>query len=329
VGEACAEVTVDINHPSLDHFFYYRVPPHMPRPEIGTRVVVPFGPQIVHGWIIGYSEPPRGIHLKEILSVSSEPGLTPELLMLGRWMADYYVQPLAEILKLMTPPAKPLRNVKKQSGQDTPTFTRPGRLVLSREQLKALHEIEVALHDGYFKQFLLHGVTGSGKTEVYLRATATAVSMNRQVLYLVPEIALTPQAEAWFRSVLGDQVAIWHSRQGHCEKYRIYEGIRLGRVKILIGPRSAVFAPFQNVGLIIIDEEHDPSYKQQEQPYYHVRDVACQRARYNRAVLVLGSATPSLETFTHAVKGHYRMLTMHQRPLGRELPRDSVCFAQT
>ncbi len=324
MGEACAEVTVDINHPSLDHFFYYRVPPHLPKPEIGTRVVVPFGSLIVDGWIIGYSEPPSGIHLKEILSVSSDPGLTPELLTIGRWMADYYVQPLAEILKLMTPPAKPLRNLKTQTGQNTLTFTRPQRLVLSGEQLKALREIEFALQAGCFKQFLLHGVTGSGKTEVYLRAAATAVSMNRQVLYLVPEIALTPQAEAWFRSVLGDQVAIWHSRQGHCEKYRIYEDIKLGRVKILIGPRSAVFAPFQNLGLIVVDEEHDPSYKQQEQPYYHARDVACQRARYNRAVLVLGSATPSLESFTHAVKGHYRMLTMHQRPSGRELPRITV-----
>lgn len=329
MGETCAEVTVDINHPLLDHFFYYRLPSHFPRPEIGTRVVVPFGSLIVNGWIIGYGEPPGGIQLKEIISISPDSGLTPELLEIARWMADYYVQPLAEILKLMAPPAKPLRDVKFQPGQDASGFSRSSITLLTEEQMRAVHEIDAALKSGCFHRFLLHGVTGSGKTEVYLRAAATAVSMDRQVLYLIPEIALTPQAVAWFRSSLGDQVAIWHSRQGQCEKYRIYEDIKAGKVKILIGPRSAVFAPFQKLGLIIIDEEHDPSYKHQEQPYYHARDVACQRARYHQAVLVLGSATPSMESFAYALKGHYRMLTMHQRPLGRRLPRVTLIDLRT
>lgn len=322
MGERCAEVTVDINHPLLDQFFYYRLPSHIPEPEIGTKVVVPFGSLVVNGWIIGYSEPPNGIQLKEIISVSSDPSLTPELLELGRWMADYYVQPLAEILRVMAPPPKPSRVVKRvQENQGSSDFRRTTVSALTPEQRRAIEEIIAGLKSSSFQRFLLHGVTGSGKTEVYLRSAAYAVSMGRQVLYLIPEIALTPQAEAWFRSVLGDQVAIWHSRQGQCEKYHIYEGIRSGKIKVLIGPRSAVFAPFRKLGLVIIDEEHDSSYKNQEQPYYHAREVAYQRARYHQAVLLLGSATPSVESFSYALKGRLRMLTIKQRPPGRSLPR--------
>ncbi|MGB9792410.1 MAG: replication restart helicase PriA, partial [Thermacetogeniaceae bacterium] len=321
MGERCAEVTVDINHPLLDHFFYYRIPSHVPEPEIGTKVIVPFGSLVVNGWIIGYSEPPNGIQLKEIISVCPDPSLTPELLEIGRWMAEHYVQPLAEILRVMAPPPKPSRAVKTQERQWSCNLRRSTISALTPEQERAVEEIVAGLRRGSFQQFLLHGVTGGGKTEVYLRAAACAVSLDRQVLYLIPEIALTPQAEAWFRSALGDQVAIWHSRQGQSEKYHIYEGIRTGKIKVLIGPRSAVFAPFKKLGLIIIDEEHDPSYKSQEQPYYHAREVAYQRARYHQAVLLLGSATPSVESFARALKGHFSMLTIKQRPPGRSLPR--------
>ena len=173
-------------------------------------------------------------------------------------------------------------------------------------------------------QFLLHGITGSGKTEVYLRAAMTALSLGRQVLYLVPEIALTPQACAWFRSALGDRVAVWHSRLNKRERYETWDGIRQGALSILIGPRSAVFAPFKDLGLVIVDEEQDSSYKQQESPFYHARQVAVQRARDNKAVLLLGSATPSLESYTGARDGQYRLLRLTRRPQGRSLPRVTI-----
>lgn len=325
----CAEVIVDVQHPSLDQIFHYRIPPHLPRPEIGSMVIVPFGPRQVRGWINGYSRSSAGIKLKEIISLSPEPGLSQELVALGHWMAERYLQPLAEFFKLMTPPPRPRRFVKTAPLENPFRSGRSTRFVLSGEQQKVLQEIEASLHKQEFRQFLLHGVTGSGKTEVYLRAAMTATARGRQVLYLVPEIALTPQTGAWFRGALGEQVAIWHSKIARGERYRIYEGISKGELDILIGPRSAVFAPFRDLGLIIIDEEHDPSYKQQAQPYYHARDVAWQRARNNRATMILGSATPSLESYTTAIRKDCRLLTICKRPAGRDLPGISLVDMRT
>ncbi len=201
-----------------------------------------------------------------------------------------------------------------QSPQDDSTLTRHSASIFDPKE-------NYPLSAG---QFLLHGITGSGKTEVYLRAAMTALSLGRQVLYLVPEIALTPQACAWFRSALGDRVAVWHSRLNKSERYETWSGIRQGALSILIGPRSAVFAPFKDLGLVIVDEEQDSSYKQQESPFYHARQVAVQRARDNKAVLLLGSATPSLESYTGARDGQYRLLRLTRRPEGRRLPRVTI-----
>ncbi|MDH7576486.1 MAG: primosomal protein N' [Bacillota bacterium] len=323
--EKCAEVVVSMSHPALDRVFHYRVPSGWERPEAGVQVIVPFGRQTVQGWVIGYSLPPEGVALKEIVAAPNpEPVLTPELLTIARWMADFYLHPLSEILKIMTPPEKPRRQFHLSTPAKILLSPRPGKIILTREQLVVLKEIVRSLRVRETKQFLLHGVTGSGKTEVYLRAAITAVSYGRQVLYLVPEIALTPQAGAWFKAAFGDQVAIWHSRLARGEKYRIWEGIRRGAFRVLIGPRSAVLAPFSELGLIIIDEEHDPSYKQQEKPYYHAREVAAQRAFFNNAVFILGSATPSLESYTRAKEGSYKLLTMIERPQGRIPPRVSI-----
>jgi primosomal protein N' (replication factor Y) len=377
----CPEVVVEINHLRQDQVFHYLPPQETPDLELGTRVLVPFGKKTVQGWVVGFSAPPPGVALRTIQAVlGDEPDFNPELLRLGRWMADYYLHPLPEILKLLVPPAKPARVRKHLPGGEMTLDGRPGRLVLNVEQAVALKEIEAALRAGdntrastgdragflgephacssggaglepdlgrqeaaatsgivappgsgqprgmaeAARQFLLHGITGSGKTEVYLRAAMTALSLGRQVLYLVPEIVLTPQAGAWFRAALGDRVAVWHSRLSGGERYETWDGIRQGALSILIGPRSAVFAPFKNLGLIIVDEEQDASYKQQESPYYHAREVAAQRARDNGAVLLLGSATPSLESYTGARDGQYRLLRMTRRPLGRYLPRVTI-----
>jgi primosomal protein N' (replication factor Y) len=360
------EVVVEISHLRHDQVFHYLAPEEMPGLELGTRVLVPFGKKTVQGWVVGFSAPPPGVTLRSIESVvGDKPDFNPELLRLARWMADYYLHPLPEILKLMSPPEKPVRARKHAPAGGMTLTGRPGRLVLNAEQTVALREIEAALRAGGDArapngegagypggagqqeaaatsgialplsaerplvaagpwQFLLHGITGSGKTEVYLRAAMTALSLGRQVLYLVPEIVLTPQAGAWFRAALGDRVAVWHSRLSRGERYETWEGIRQGVLSILIGPRSAVFAPFKNLGLIIVDEEQDASYKQQESPYYHARQVAAQRARDNGAVLLLGSATPSLESYTGARDGQYRLLRLTRRPQGRRLPRVTV-----
>jgi primosomal protein N' (replication factor Y) len=173
---------------------------------------------------------------------------------------------------------------------------------------------------GGFAAFLLHGVTGSGKTEVYLRVIAEALEAGRNALVLVPEISLTPQLAARFRARFGDQVAILHS--GLTEQQRLGEWSRLrrGEARIAVGARSAVFAPLAKLGVIVVDEEHDSSFKQDEGVRYHGRDVALVRAQRAGAVCVLGSATPSLETSAHAEKGQYTKLMLTERPTARPMP---------
>ncbi|HAA89267.1 MAG: Primosomal protein N [Thermoanaerobacterales bacterium 50_218] len=320
MGVECAEVVVNISHSRLDKVFHYRVPLGWEKPPVGSLVTVPLGKRQVQGWVVGYSSPPPGVEVKELASVlSAEPVFPADLIDLAHWMAEYYFYPLPGILRLMAPPRKPksLRNTITQRL----TWSPSQKILLTREQMAALREIEASLKERKHREFLLHGVTGSGKTEVYLRAARVAVASGLQVLYLVPEIGLTPQVEARFRGAFGELVAVWHSRLARGERYLIWDEVKKGKIKVLIGPRSAVFAPFRHLGLVVVDEEHDPSYKEQEQPYYNARDVARKRALLNDAVLILGSATPSLESYTRARKGGSKLLVLTKRPAGRFLPR--------
>ncbi len=171
-----------------------------------------------------------------------------------------------------------------------------------------------------FTPFLLHGVTGSGKTEVYLRVIATALEAGRTALVLVPEISLTPQLAARFRARFGDLVAILHSGLSETSRLGEWSRLRRGEARIAVGARSAVFAPLLGLGVIVVDEEHDGSFKQDEGVRYHARDVALVRAQRAGAVCVLGSATPSLESAAHAERGSYRKLVLTQRPSARPLP---------
>ena len=180
-----------------------------------------------------------------------------------------------------------------------------------------------------FVPFLLHGVTGSGKTEVYLRVIADALALGKTALVLVPEISLTPQLAARFRARFGDQVAILHS--GLSEQARLGEWSRLrrGQARIAVGARSAVFAPLEHVGVIVVDEEHDSSFKQEEGVRYHARDVALVRAQRAGAVCVLGSATPSLESYAHAERGQYHLLVLTQRPTSQPMPTVEIVDLRT
>lgn len=168
--------------------------------------------------------------------------------------------------------------------------------------------------------FLLQGITGSGKTEVYLRAAAHAVDAGKQVLMLVPEIALTAQLVKRFQAWFGDQIAVAHSKLSQNERGDVWHRMRTRQAQVLIGVRSAVFAPFADLGLVIIDEEHETSYKQEERPNYHAREVALARCRHTGAPLVLGSATPDIVTYYKAEKGEYTHLRLTQRPNGSHLP---------
>lgn len=185
--------------------------------------------------------------------------------------------------------------------------------VLTAEQAQVLSEIESCVTEGGYTPFLLHGVTGSGKTEVYIRAMQLTLQMGRCALMLVPEIALTPVFSRRLRAHFGDLVAIFHSSLSRGERFDEWTRVRVGEAKVVIGTRSAVFAPIQNLGLVVIDEEHESSYRQQDSPQYNGRDTAIVRAQKESAVVVLGSATPSLETFHNARSGKYRYLRLPNR----------------
>jgi primosomal protein N' (replication factor Y) len=191
---------------------------------------------------------------------------------------------------------------------------------LNPHQLDAYQRIEGALRSAQFHTFLLEGVTGSGKTEVYLKSIDATIALGKSALLLVPEIALTPAVAGQFLGRFGDRVAILHSAFHDAERAEQWRRIRAGIATVVVGTRSAVFAPVQNLGLVVIDEEHDQSYKQQETPRYNGRDVAIVRAREAGAVAVLGSATPSLESRYNADRGKYTLINLPERIEQRPMP---------
>jgi primosomal protein N' (replication factor Y) (superfamily II helicase) len=199
-----------------------------------------------------------------------------------------------------------------------PVPERPA-LVLTAEQDAALLRLQSLIARGGFQAALLHGVTGSGKTEIYLRLATEVRGHGRGVLLLVPEIALTPAVALTFRQAFGERVAIQHSGLSDGERHDQWHRIRRGDVDVVVGTRSAVFAPLGAIGLVIVDEEHDGSYKQEETPRYNGRDVAVMRAREAGALVVLGSATPSMESYQNAQKGRYTLVTLNRRVLDRPL----------
>lgn len=193
-------------------------------------------------------------------------------------------------------------------------------LLLTPEQQAAITPIQQAIHDGKHETTLLHGVTGSGKTEIYLQAIETVRQNGKEAIVLVPEISLTPQMVERFKGRFGSNVAVIHSGLSHGEKYDEWRKIQRKEVNVVVGARSAIFAPFTNIGVIIIDEEHESSYKQEEQPRYHARDVAIYRASLHSCPVVLGTATPALETYARAEKGVYRLASLHERINRKAMP---------
>ncbi len=201
----------------------------------------------------------------------------------------------------------------------------PHDITLNSSQQSVLTEISNALDANAYATFLLHGVTGSGKTQVYIEAIRRARSAGKAAIVLVPEISLTPQIVRRFKSYFGDDVAVMHSRMSAGERYDVWRLARSGKVHIVIGARSAIFAPLSDIGLIVVDEEHEASYKQFDaMPRYHARDVAVVRALHAGAVVLLGSATPSAESYYNAISGKYRLLEMPERVDSAQMPRIDI-----
>jgi len=232
-------------------------------------------------------------------------------------MAGYYALPPGEVLPLFHPPSP---GTKKRASRHTePEFPSEGSTIpdLTGDQQRALDIVTGLLENRSYGTMLLHGVTGSGKTEVYLRAIAEALEHGRSALVLLPEIALTPQTESRFRERLGDAVAVLHSGLSAGERCRVHEAAAAGEIRIVLGPRSALFAPVRDLGVVVVDEEHETSYKQDEKPRYHARHAALIRARASGAAVILGSATPDLESWVNAEAGRFELVELLDRPVGR------------
>jgi primosomal protein N' (replication factor Y) len=312
----------------VDKLFTYAVPEALRgRVKRGSRVLVPFGHRRVTGYAIEERHRmPGAVKLKEISAlVDEEPLVTEELLDLARWMSAYYVYPLGEVLKAVLPAS--IRGRGRPAREDETQGKFPEEIeypVLTADQAAAFESIRAALDAGTFASFLLHGVTGSGKTEVYLRCIEEALGAGKSALVLVPEIALIPQTTSRFRRRFGGSVAVLHSRLSGPQRAALWRGARSGEIRIVIGARSAVFVPLARLGIIVVDEEQDSSFKQADKPRYGAVRAAEFRARREGAVLLLGSATPSLEAYDAARRGETGYLVLRSRPLGLEMPRVEI-----
>lgn len=411
-------VNVAINLPVKNLFkqFTYALPPQFGYIGAGWRVIVPFSRQTTEGFVVGEagSNLPEPEKYKEVQAViGTEPWFDGEMLEAARWLAEYYMCPLAEAMRLFIPGKSSIKrhavydengrllyyeleNRLKEKMQYCYAITESGRVALAEgsnrakaqmaalqilaqaerelsakeleaagvsaavlrtllqkewcsrseqrvlrnsyagnntlkqsfdlteEQAQAVEAVSKAITEKKQETFLLQGVTGSGKTEVYLNLTEKALAEGRQVLVLVPEIALTAQIVKRFQSWFKGCIAVVHSKLSASERADVFYKIRNNEAQILIGVRSAVFAPFTNLGLVIIDEEHDQSYKQEERPCYHAREVAQHRAKYFNIPVVLGSATPSIESYYDAIMKRFKHLRLTGRPNGQPLPKVQI-----
>ncbi len=411
-------INVAINLPIKNLFrqFTYALPPQFDYIGAGWRVIVPFARQTTEGFVVGEAgnDLPNPENYKEVQTViGKEPWFDEEMLEAAQWLAEYYMCPLAEAMRLFIPGKSSIKrhavyddngrliyyeleNRLKEKTQACYAVTENGRRALNEgnnrakaqmaalqiltasgrelnakeleaegisaqvlrvlvqkgwcsrseqrvlrnsyanaggvrqsfsltdEQQNAVNAVSKAICQKQQQTFLLQGVTGSGKTEVYLNLTAAALAEGRQVLVLVPEIALTAQIVKRFQNWFKGTIAVVHSKLSASERADVFYKIRTSEAQILIGVRSAVFAPFADLGLVIIDEEHDQSYKQEERPCYHAREVALQRAAYFGVPVVLGSATPSIESYYNASCGNYTHLCLTGRPNGQPLPKVQI-----
>ena len=285
---------------------------------------MPFRGRSRRGFLIGLDAATSRERVADLGAVLTPPLLTPHLLALARWISDYYMAPLGEVLAASLPGGLEgfagSRARRKAVEDAVMALALPEPHRLTAGQRAAAGEIERAIAHGGFAPILLHGVTASGKTEVYLRAAHVAREAGGQTLVLVPEVALGAQVVAAFRARFGRRVGVLHSYLGVGERRRNWELASRGALDVVVGARSAVFAPLPNLRLIVVDEEHEPAYKQSEQLRYHGRDTAVRRAQMLAVPVILGSATPSLESLANAARGKYRLVRLAERVAGRARP---------
>ena len=290
--------------------------------QVGSRVLVEFRKKKVVGHIVkAVLKKPNfdTIQISEILD--EEPIFKSNDIDILFWLADYYQHPIGEVFDTFCPPTlrKPVkRNIHSRNIQpEYKAFSNDKKVTLNKEQVESL---EILNNLDGFDPCLLYGVTGSGKTEIYLRLTDTYLTKGKSVLILVPEISLTPQLEDRFVSRFGDNIGIYHSKKTAKQRYDIWERAQSGELKIVIGTRSAVLCPLNELGVIIVDEEHDQSYKQHEGFRFSARDLSIKRAQVEAIPIVLGTATPSLQTLRLVQEKKYKEAKLLKRANGFKPP---------
>jgi len=313
VNPKVINVAVPIN---LNSTYSYTIPSEFDISDvIGRRILVNFNGRKIRGFALSEGVFTNKYQIKPILKVlDKEKIFNEKTVTFAKWIADYYFAGIGEVLSVMIPKGLRISEPKNSSDQFIPKINN-----LSDSQKKVYENIKSDIKSGRNK-FYLYGITGSGKTEIYIKLIEDALAEGKTAIFLVPEIALSYQTLQRLRERFGDLCSILHSGLKTSERFNEYYKLFTGISKIAIGPRSALFAPLENLGVIIIDEENESSYKSEESPRFHARTAGLYWANYNNAVLVMGSATPSIESWYYAKSDYFKLYTLDKRYGGASLP---------
>ena len=330
MSQKYADIIIDISHEAIDRTFQYKIPDEIiDNLEVGMQVQVPFGQsnRLRKGYVIGISYEPS-YEPEKIKAISKIPDksipIEGKLIKLAVWMKENYGSTMYAALKTVMPVKEKIKKVAQRT--ETPEYyiAKAPVLDLNPNQQQIINAFKEDIVSGNLNTYLLHGVTGSGKTEIYIECIKEVVRHGGQAIVLIPEIGLTYQNVARFKQHFGDRVSIINSRQSKGEKYQEITKAQNHQVDVVIGPRSALFTPCKNLKLIIIDEEHDQAYKSDQTPKYHAKDTAIERARLEGASIILGSATPTMESYALAKLGKYKLWELKERPEGMDMSEVSI-----
>ncbi len=319
-------VVIDKNSRFTDSLFTYKADDSI---KVGDLVSVPFNSKNkeIRGYVFETDVVPDcdESKIKEILSVDEVLSLNEEMIETTRWMCQRYGIKYYDAVRCFVPKGKPAKEGKEKKPLKDMTGENLNIEELTEEQSEACKKIAEAMENEKHESFLIHGVTGSGKTEVYMQSIAKALSKGKTALMLVPEIALTRQITDRFIARFGaDNIAILHSKLTMRERFDEWVRIRRGEAKIVIGARLGVFAPLENIGVIIMDEEHEATYKSDQTPKYETVDIAYKRSKYYDGVLILGSATPSVVSYQRSKEGIYKLIELKERYNGNSMPEVEI-----
>jgi|SRR3989339_558511 len=290
--------------------------------KTGCRVLVPFNNRKITGFVVAIKEK-SDVHLKKIIKVvDTEPIITEDLIKLANWISEYYLCSFGSALNLILP-----KTIKLSKNKITAPYMHSESeipLIPTLEQGSAIEKIITSMKNSHQKTFLLYGMNDSGKTEVYTKAIEYCIENDYSAIYLVPDVSLTSQFIELLQNRFKDKVGLWHSNLTQKEKNSFIAKLKSGIIKVILGTRSAIFLPVNNPKLFILDEEDDDFYKNIQTPKYNARDVAIQRAKIVNGVVVLGSATPSIEIYNKVNKKEIEILKLSERIESRPLPKVSV-----